>query len=211
MKIIAPAFQVILIELVRPLQHLAKHPVSSKPSRAIPALLRSRSMVNGKHHANRDDRARKGPKSSQAGQGRHPGEGGTRAKPKLTSGLSLGTGWGRTAGKHENLRPKANRNLSFGENGFSKVTDLLLNIFYSQLRLCENNNPFQVKQVFIIVLKQTVANNTMSEPFILLSSSSSSLPAFLFLEGSPPEKIEEVRGKIQYQMFLEIFSKAVLS
>lgn len=65
--------------------------------------------------------------------------------------------------------------------------------------------------LFIIVLKQTVENNTVGEPFILLSSSSSSLPAFLFLEGSPPEKIGEVRGKIQYQMFLEIFSTAVLS
>lgn len=51
----------------------------------------------------------------------------------------------------------------------------------------------------------------MGEPFILPSSSSSSLPAFLFLEGLPPEKIGEVRGKIQYQMFLEIFSNAVLS
>lgn len=50
----------------------------------------------------------------------------------------------------------------------------------------------------------------MNAQFMCLSSSFSSLPAFLFLEGPPPGKMGKIRGKIQYQMFLEILSKVAL-
>lgn len=153
------------LELVRSAEHPAKHPESSEPSPAEPALRRSQGHAgNGKLVPGQQRRqSTEESEPSEKEQGAHPRGGVPAGNPSSPLGPP-GDRVRPMAGGHKKLRPRANSYktdfLKSRTCFWTFWTSFIHNWHYAKATQFITSNK---TSHFIITLKQTVENNTDNE------------------------------------------------